>query len=77
MGYGDSKNLLRRTTSDKLLRDKAFNMAKNHRYDRYQRGLTAMVYKHFDKNSAFSSGAVKSGIMPKREEVKKPFLRKI
>ena len=45
------KDLKRRTFSDKVLRDKAFNIAKNPQYDGYQRGLAAMVYKFFDKRS--------------------------
>ena len=51
MAYGDFKDLARRTTSDKVLRDKAFNIAKNPKYDGYQRGLASMVYKFFDKKS--------------------------
>ena len=43
-----------RTTSDKILRDKAFNIDKNPKYDGYQRGLSSMVYKFFDKKSAGS-----------------------
>ena len=34
-----------------MLRDKAFDVAKNPKYDRYQRGLASMVYKFFDKKS--------------------------
>ena len=41
-----------KTASDKILRDNAFNIAKNPRYDEYQRGLASMVYKFFDKKSA-------------------------
>ena len=52
MAYGDFKDLKRRTASDKVLRDKAFNIAKNPKYDGYQRGLASMVYKFFDKKSA-------------------------
>ena len=48
---GDFKDLKRRTGSDKTLRDKAFNIAKNPKYDGYQRGLASMVYKFFDKKS--------------------------
>ena len=51
MAHGDCKHLKRRTFSDKVLRDKAFNIAKNPQYDGYQRGLAAMVYKFFDKRS--------------------------
>ena len=39
MAYGDFKDLTRRTASDKILRDKAFNIAKATKYDRYQRGF--------------------------------------
>ena len=49
---GDFKDLARTTDSDKILRDKAFNIAKNPNYDGYQRGLASMVYKFFDKKSA-------------------------
>ena len=54
MAYGDFKHLSRRTASDKILRDKAFNIAKNPNYDGYQRGLASVVYKFFDKTSAGS-----------------------
>ena len=43
MAYGDFKDLARRTGSDKVLRDKAFNIAKNPKHDGYQRGLVSMV----------------------------------
>ena len=49
MVYGDFKDLTGRIVSDKILRDKAFNIAKNSKCDRYQRGLASMVYKLFDK----------------------------
>ena len=52
MTYGDFKDLVRITASDKVLRDKAFNIAKNLKYNGYQRGLTSMVYEFFDKKSA-------------------------
>ena len=43
IAYGDFKDLARRTASDKVLRDKALNIAKNPKYDGYQRGLASMV----------------------------------
>ena len=49
MTYKDFKDLEKRTASDKVLRDKAFNIAKNTKYDGYQRGLASMIYKFFDK----------------------------
>ena len=45
------KGLARRTASDEVLRDKAFNIAKNPKCDEFERGLASMVYKFFDKNS--------------------------
>ena len=47
----DLKDLTRRTTSNKILRDKAFNIAKNPKYDGYQRRLATMVYIFFDKKN--------------------------
>ena len=52
MALGDFKDLAKRTAPDKVLRDKAFNIAKDPKYDGYQRGLASMVYKFFDKNTA-------------------------
>ena len=46
--YSDSENLTKRTIVDKILGDKAFNIAKDTAYDGYQRGLASMVYKYFD-----------------------------
>ena len=53
MAYGDFKDLNRRTAADKVLRDKAFNIAKNPKYDGYKRGLASMVYKLFDKKNSW------------------------
>ena len=50
MAHGKSKDLAKRTQSDKVFRDKAFNVARDPKYDGYQRGLASMVYKFFDKN---------------------------
>ena len=49
MAFGDLKDLNRKTAAGKILRDKAFNIAKDPKYDGYQRGLASMVYKCFDK----------------------------
>ena len=51
MAYGGFTDLARRTDADKVLRDKAFNIAKDRKCDGYQRGLTSMVYKYFDKKN--------------------------
>ena len=49
MAYGDFKDLAKRTASDKVLRDKTFNIAKNPKDDGYQRGLASMVYNFLIK----------------------------
>ena len=49
MAYGKSKDLVRRTQSDKVLRDKAFKIVSDPKCDSYQRGLASMAYKCFDK----------------------------
>ena len=53
MGYEDFKGITRRTASDKILRDKAFNIAKNPKYDGYQCGFASMVYTFFDKKNSW------------------------
>ena len=50
MAYGKYKDLNKRTQSDKILRDKGFEIANNSKYDGYQRGLSSMVYKFLIKN---------------------------
>ena len=54
MAYGDFKDLTRRTASDKILHDKAFNIAKNPKYDGYQHGLASIFYKFFDEKTSGS-----------------------
>ena len=77
MAYGDFKGLIRRKAFDKILLYKAFNFAKNPKYDEYQSGLASMVYKFFDKKSA--NGKTKNEIMSNKElveELHKPIVRK-
>ena len=50
MAYGKLKDLAKRTESDKVLRNKAFEIASDPKYDGYQWGLASMFYKFFDKN---------------------------
>ena len=78
MAYGDFKDLNRRTFADKVLRDKAFNIAKDPKYDGYQRGLASMVYKFFDKKTS-ASGIRNKNISNKElaEELHKPIIRKL
>ena len=86
MAYGDFKDLKKRTAADKVLRDKAFNIAKNPKYDGYQRGLASIVYKFFDKKTKGSGAttlANKSAIKsaPQNEqlfdELHKPNIKKL
>ena len=61
MAYEDFKVLTIRTASDKILCNKAFNIAKNLKYDGYQRGFASMVYKVFDKKSPLVPDKFASG----------------
>ena len=81
MAYGDFKDLARRTASDKVLRDKAFDIAKNPKYDGYQRGLASIVYKFFDKKATGSCVATlanKSAFNNEKlaQELHKPVIKK-
>ena len=70
--YADHKDLINRTKSDKVLRDKAYDIASNPEYDGYQRGLVSMVYKFFDKKSTAEPSSLErmgSGIT---EDMTKP-----
>ena len=51
MAYADFKDLAKRTFADKVIRDKAFKIASDQKYDGYQRGLASMAYQFFDKKS--------------------------
>ena len=87
--YSDSKDLTKRTVADKILKNKAFDIAKDPKYYGYQRGLASMVYKFFDSKVASpdkkseGSGAkhVNTKIIPKNEqladEIHKPIIRKL
>ena len=80
MANGDFRDLAKRTGADKGLRDKAFNIAKDPKYDGYQGGLASMVYKFFDKKTAGSglSHTIKSMAPNEQlaEELHKPIIRK-
>ena len=77
MAYGDFKDLKRRKQSNKVLKDKAFEIASNPKYDGYQRGLASMVYKFFDKKS--KGTGIKNEIKENQQlanELHKPIVRK-
>ena len=75
--YSDSKDLTKRTVADKILRNRAFDIAKDPKYGGYQRGLASMVYKFFDKRSE-GSGVVNTKLTPQQlaEELHKPIIKK-
>ena len=78
MAYGDFKDLAKRTAADKVLRDKAFKIASDQKYDEYQRGSASMVYKFFDKKSqgsGFANNSNKENIQL-AGELHKPIVRK-
>ena len=69
--YSDSTDLTKRTTADKNLKNRAFDIAKDPKYDGYKRGLASMVYKFFDSKVS-GSGAK---LIPENE-LHKPTIRK-
>ena len=69
------KDLINRTKSDKVLRDKANDIAINPKYDGYQRGLASMVYKFFDKKS-IGSGTAEPSSLKLANELHKPVIKK-
>ena len=75
MVYGDFEDVATRTASDKVLRDKAFHIAKYPKYDRYQRGLACMVYQLFDKKVS-SSGNKSVPSQQLADELHKQILKK-
>ena len=76
MAYGKSKDLVKRTQSDKVLRDKAFKIASDPKYDCYQRGLASMVYKFFDKKPK-GSGIINEFKYQLANELHKPVIKKL
>ena len=74
--YSDSKDLTKRTVADKNLKNRAFDIAKDPKYDGYQRGLASMVYKFFDSKVSVSGPK----LIPENEqlanELHKPIIRK-
>ena len=75
MACGKSKDLIKRTQSDKVLKDKAFKIASNPKHDGYQRGLASMVYKFFDEKSK-GSGIINKTNYQLANELHKPIIRK-
>ena len=77
VAYGDFKNLNRRTIAGKVLRDKASNIVKDPKYDRYQRGLASVGYNCFNKKT--SGSGIKNGNISNKqfaEKLHKPIIRR-
>ena len=75
MAYGKSKDLVKRTQLEKVLRDEAFKIANDPKYDGYQRGLASMVYIFFGKKSS-GSGIDNEPNYQLVNELHKPIIRK-
>ena len=79
--YADHKDLINRIKSDKILRDKTYDIASNPEHGGYQRGLASMVYKFFDKKSMGSGfrklkNTTKSSFSILADELHQSFIKK-
>ena len=75
MAYGRTKDLTKRTQWDKDLKDKALKIASDPKCHGYQRGLTSMIYKFFDKKSS-RSGIPNESNYQLANELHKPIIKK-
>ena len=80
-GIQQNKKFVKKTQSDKVLKNKAFKIASDPNYDGYQRGLASMVYKFFDKKSASLNKSKGSGVVNEpnyqlADELHKPVIKK-
>ena len=75
MAYGKTKDLVKRTQSDNVLKDEAFKIASDPNHDGHQRGLASMVYKFLDKKSK-GSGIINKPNYKLANELHKPIVRK-
>ena len=66
MAYSKTKDLVKRTQSDKFLKDKAFKIESDPKYDGYQRGLASMVYNFFDKTRLYLINLVEVVLLMKQ-----------
>ena len=76
MAYGDFKDIPKRTAADKVLRNKAFKIASDQKYDGYQRGLASMVYKFFDKKSQGKGLANNNENIQLANQLHRPIIKK-
>ena len=71
--YSDNKDLAKRIISDKILKDRAYEIAKNCNYDGYERAVVSMVYNFFDKKAGSGISVNEQRV----EELHKPIIKKI
>ena len=76
MSYGEYKHLTERTQSDRVLKDEAFEIASNPKYDGYQRGLASMVFKFFFDKKSKGSGSKSMSNQQLAKILHKPIIRK-
>ena len=76
VAYGKSKDLIKRTQSDKVLKYKEFKIASDPKFDGYQRGLASMAYNFFDKTSNGSGIVTNEPNYQLANELAKPIIRK-
>ena len=74
--YSDSKDLTKRTIADKNLKNRAFDIAKDPKYNGYQRGLASMIYKFFDSKVSGSGAKRISENEQLANELHKPIIKK-
>ena len=74
-GLWQNQRFSKRTQSDKVLKDKAFKIASDPKYDGYKRILASMVYKFFDKKSS-GSGVINEPNYQLANELHKSIIRK-
>ena len=74
--YSGSTDLTKRTAAEKNLENKAFDIAKDPKYDWYQRGLASMVYKFFDSKVSGSGAKLTPQNEQLANELHKPIIRK-
>ena len=77
MAYGDFKDFKTRTATANVLRGKAFNIAKNLKYDGYQRGLASMVYKIVDKKTKGSGATLENKSISQNEQLAEELHKRI
>ena len=73
--YGQWKDLAERTQSDKVFRIKTFKLASDPKFDRYQKGLSSMVYNFFDKKSTSGSDIKSMLNQQNASELHKPIIK--